>query len=138
MTCLLIVQSPGPLWRQHNPALVTPRPSKVQDLILSPQSVSNPLRQAAQEAHTRQFKPLALKKSSSSLPLSILKKRGIRKEDVVHAEVSHCSTLHILPYSSASRNEPSIPQDAGSCKESPDLVEDRSSCAHHRHRLRSQ
>jgi hypothetical protein len=118
MTCLLIIQSPGPPRRRHNPALVTPRPSKVQDHNLWLLSVSNRLRQAAQEAHSRLFRPLALKKSSSALPLSILKKRGIREEDAVHAEVSHCSTLHILPHCSASRNESFILQDACSSKES--------------------
>ncbi len=80
--------------------------------------MSNPLRQAEQEAHSRRFKPLALKKSSSALPRSILKKQGIGEEDAVHAEVSHCSTLHILLHCTASRNEPSIQQDAGSRKES--------------------
>jgi hypothetical protein len=122
MTCLLIVQSPGPPRRRHSPALVTPRPSKVQDHILPLQSVSKPLRQAVQEANSRRFKPLALKKSSSALPRSILKKLCIHKEDAVHgglhAEVSQCSTLHILPHCSVSRNDPSIPQDYCSRRES--------------------
>ncbi len=46
MTCPLIVQSPGPQRRRQ-----------VQDHILPLQSVSNPLRQATQEAHSRRFKP---------------------------------------------------------------------------------
>jgi hypothetical protein len=81
---------PCPQLRRHNPALVTPLPSKVQDHILPLLSMSNPLRQAAQEAHSLQFKPLALKKSSSALPRSTLKKRDIHEEDAVHAEVSYC------------------------------------------------
>jgi hypothetical protein len=84
MTCPLIVQSPGPPQRQHNPALVTPLSSKVQDHILQLWPVSNPLQQAAQEAHSRRFKPLVLKKSSSALPQFILKKLCIREEDAVH------------------------------------------------------
>ncbi len=97
MTCPLIVQSPGPPRRRHHPALVTRQPSTVQHHILPRRSVSNPLRQAAQEAHSRRYKPLALKKSvhphGPSSIRSILKKRCIRTENSVHgglhAEVSH-------------------------------------------------
>ncbi len=92
----------GPPRRRRNPAWVTPRPSKVHNHVLQRLSSSNPLLQAAQEAHSRRFKPLALKKSvhphGPSSIRSILKKRCIRTEDAVHGrphtEVSHLTVTH--------------------------------------------
>jgi hypothetical protein len=87
MTCLLIVQSPGPQRRRHNPALVTQRPSKVQDLILPLLSLSKHLRQAAQgEEHSRQFKPLALEKSLSALPRPLFDLQPNKKSDFNRAD----------------------------------------------------
>ncbi len=106
--CGIIVQSQGPPRHRVNPVWVTPRPSKVHDHVLPRLSVSNPLQQAAQEAHSRRFKPLALKKSvhphGPSSIRSILKKRCICTEDAVHgglhAEVSHLTVTH-----SSARNQ---------------------------------
>ncbi len=142
LTFPLIVQSPGsPRRHQHNPALVTPRPSKVQDHILSLLSVSNTLRQAAQEAHSHWFEPRTLKNSASALPQSILMKRVIGEEDAVHLEFSNCSTLQLIQHCTASRNET---LDSAGCWQSQGvkiLVRTLWRTAvspHHRHLLRGQ
>ncbi len=129
-TCCAPCPVPSPPRRQHHPALVNLRPGKVQHSIYLPRTVSNPLQQTTQEAYSRWFKPRKLKKSSSFMPLSILKKRAICKEQAVHAEVCHCSTLveqlqTVLLSCAASRNEPSIPQAGGRQKRSSTSSEPR-------------
>ncbi len=60
---LSVVQSPGPPQCWQHPALVTPRPCKVQHLTFPPRTISDPSPQAAQESHSCCFKPLKLKTS---------------------------------------------------------------------------
>jgi hypothetical protein len=64
------VQSPGPPRRRHHPTLVTHAASK-----------------AAQQAHSRRFKPLKLKASTSAKPKSILKKCLVHNTQHLPAEV---------------------------------------------------
>ena len=75
---LAAVQSPGPPRRRHHPALVTWQPSKVWHLRFQRRTIYDhiPPSQAAQEAHSRRFKPRTLSSvvSSSTKPRSILRK----------------------------------------------------------------
>ena len=75
------VQSPGPPRRRYHPALVTRQPSKVRHLRFPRRTIYDhfPPSQAAQEAHSRRFKPLKLSSvvSSSTKPRSILKKGAV-------------------------------------------------------------
>jgi hypothetical protein len=146
MTCPLIVQSLGPPLRWHNPAFVTPRPRNVQDHILPLLSVSNPLRQAAQDAHSRLFKPLALKNSSSAFCHDPSSKSGAfaRRMPSTADSTKRSVIAQTYTFSRTALRPEMIPRfcriTAVARSQAPrqDLVEDRCSCVHHQHLLRSQ
>ena len=96
---LAVVQSPGPPRRRHHPALVTRQPSKVRHLRFPCRTIYDhiPPSQAAQEAHSRRFKPLKLSSvvSSSTKPRSILKKGAGTSSGHRGGPTYHMRTLEV-------------------------------------------
>ncbi len=109
---------------------MTPLPSKVQDHILSLLSVSNPLRQAAQEAHSRLFKPLALVHPQEARRMLSTQRSAIAQPSNTFSSAALCPEMN--------PRFQRLLADASSQAPCQDHVEDQSSCANHGHWLRSQ
>ena len=148
---LAAVQLPGPPRHRHHPALVTRQPSKVRHLRFPCRTIYDliPPSQAAQEAHSRRFKPLKLSSvvSSSTKPRSILKKgtgtssghRGgptyhMRQLKVRNPSLSLAPRRCVRKMTSRFRR---LPAETRGQAPRPAIVEDRSSSAHHHRRIRS-
>ena len=150
------MQSPGPPRRRHHPALVTRQPSKVRHLRFPCRTIYDlsPPSQAAQEAHSRRFKPLKLSSvvSSSTKPRSILKKGAGTSSGHRGGPTYHMRTLEVRNHPPRTLSPPPslspplrkmTPRFRGLAavtrgqEPRPDIVEDRSSSVHHHHCMRS-